>query len=141
MISKLTDFYYNIKYFFKNLYVFRKTLWRHRCWDYTGCYHALRDSLNDMHGYQSEVNHFVSINRDKTCKEILSCVLLLDRLIEDDYLKGDYKLEAGGIIYTPPVGGLPTYKGNLKRSVDYMEQQDLELLTKILNKHLRRFWH
>jgi len=121
--------YTNIKNYVRNIWKFRKSLTEHSPCDYQGLLLISREVIQDMYDYQSTADFFVSVNRDKQCKHMKTCTLLLDRLIKDDY-----------ILLESNKSGLPVKKLNHKRS-SISQKQDLELFTKLLNKHLLYWWH
>lgn len=120
--------------FFRNIYLMRRTLWHHRPWDQEGCYYALRETLQNMYNYQSRVDFFVSVNRDKTCKKMLMCIHLLDRIIADEYYEGLYDEEMNW----KPLGGLPSRSSKVPNKA---KDRDIELLFNTLNKHIEKMWH
>jgi hypothetical protein len=66
----------------------------------------------------------MSSNAEKDAKEMKKCIILLDRLINDDYI--DY--ERGDNIR------------ELYEKEERMINQDLDLLFKIIRKHIRTWW-
>lgn len=135
----------NVKYFFKgiinffrNIYVFRKSLYNHSPWDYQGYLLFSRDALADMHKFQSNVDYFVSVNRDNTCKHMKRCIGRLDRLIKDEY---DFSnCSAVDTLSLRKVADLPTLKMVSKNSAS-IRKQDLEAVSKFIERNLLNCWH
>lgn len=146
-ISDIVDLVkYDIPRFLSNLYFYRKTLWGSRGYDYSGAYLALRDTLQKNVDYMDKYSYHTT--KDKSVREMKTCIHLLDRLIKSDYQKVDWvkkdfkNPDAVSLLdYFEPV---PRYqfpsKTNCKREVG-IEKYDKELLFKLLNKHLTTWWY
>ena len=63
-------------------------LWHDEDWDHAHLWHILRHKLSSMRDYHKEYG--ISADRLQIALEINSCVEALDRLIDDDYLSGDW---------------------------------------------------
>lgn len=137
-----------IRHFFRNILVFRKTLWRHRGYDYQGILLALRDALGDMEQTQRSNDRLV--NTLKHCDRMHTLCLVLDRLIEGEYGldKASYKMTRTPIgdgskseitIAMTPSYDFPKEK-HISKYSGMQEKADLEYLFTQLNKHLHSFW-
>lgn len=131
-------------------------LWYNYDWDYTGIFELLKKKLERMH--EIHLNGCL-VTSDTTAKEIKTCILLLDRIIEDDY--GNYKRHEKRFgkpkFYFKPIEGSDMltledlnpgsekkdYSKSLvaarKRDVAQRDQ-DIELLFKIMNKKILHWW-
>jgi len=90
----------NVKYFIRNMYIFRKTLLIHRWYSYEGVYTALEDALKDMCKEQEDkdrkINTYLYISQ---MKESLAALARLSK--EDDdysYVRSDQCLQDKKII-------------------------------------------
>lgn len=135
-----------IKRFFKNIYVFRRTLCGHRAWDYSGIFLATEDALSDMINYG--MPHIKGGNR--YIKQMKIAKELSKRIREDNYVSDKFDIQMdfgeiengkkyGSVLFTrTPLHDFPT-NTKLCYSVDY-RKQDMDALTKMLNKHLFSWW-
>ena len=119
---KIRDFVGGIRPGIENLITWFPVIWKDRWWDHSFLYSILRKKLELMEeGFR---NHAWSANAEKDAKNMKKCILLLDRLINDDYI--DYS------------------KGNnIRNSLEKEEMminQDLDLLFKIIRKQIRTWW-
>lgn len=147
ILNKITDTYYEVKWFFKNIYTFRSTLKYSRPWDYSGILYAIEDhlSMQISGGMGSHVGGDKHIQQMKVARE------LTRRIGEDDYYFDRFEwhdLKFGEVC--PKTGcrevfwkepskkfDLPTWGLSTKTE---LRKQDLEMLTKILNKHILSWW-
>lgn len=134
----------NIKWFFKNIWLFRKTLWHNRTWDYSGMLQAMDDHLSGQIKYG--MSHIE--NSDKYMKSMKIARELVRRINEDSYHedKVDLKWSSRSIddegfrrlqIVRKKKNDLPTV--DLAMSIDY-RKQDLEMLSNIIRKHMLFWW-
>lgn len=134
---------YDVPNFFRNLYLFRKTLWRYRQWDWSGLYQAMYDSLKGMEEQQRVYGH--SVNSHKYAKDIRICLKLLERLIEDDYGTRGYDYVEGdrGTIlsgkFVSKYSEQPEWKHGWKLRVA-QQNYERELLFKLMAKHSQGWW-
>jgi hypothetical protein len=115
-----------IKQGIKNLILWFVVVWHDRWWDHSFLYSILRHKLNQMEKKFKCCG--VSARSKKDAKNMRICVLLLDRLINDDYF--DYEDKRG-------------WETKFRLSFEKEEQminQDLDLLFKILRKQIRCWW-
>jgi len=97
-----------------------------RWWDHSFLYSILRFKLSLMErGFRK---YGMSVNSEKDAKNIKICVLLLDRLINNDYI--DYMDEKG---WEPKV------RFSFEKEEE-MINQDLDMLFKLLRKQIRVWW-
>jgi hypothetical protein len=105
-----------------NLKTWFPVIWHDRWWDHCFLYTLLRFKLILMERGFRKWGHSVAAEKD--AKKIKTCVLLLDRLIKDDYItynRGD----------------------NIRKSFEEeqkMVEQDLNLLFEMLRKNIRTWW-
>lgn len=136
-------FRYEIPYFLTNLWLFRKALWSFRTWDNTYLYQIILTALEASEKATAKYSHHTC--KDRTCKDIRVCILLLRRLIADEYLIDKTNFEFGRSFfdfkmsskYFLPVG---VGKSSLKLSKD-REKLDRELLFKILSRKSKSWWY
>lgn len=111
-----------IKQGIKNLVFWFPVVWLDRWWDHSFLYSILRHKLKQMEkGFRM---YGISVNSERDAKNIKKCILLLDRLINDDYI--DY-----------------TKRDNVRKSFEEEQkaiEQDLDLLFKIIRKQIRCWW-
>jgi hypothetical protein len=135
---------YDIPRFFKNIYVFRRTLWNSYNFDYSGILYAIRDQLTNMEDPIRNGHHLYAL---RTAKQIKTCRLLIDRILgfDEQYLFDHYDIDFSSnrsckITKIPKYSQAPR-ESNLQRKILVgKEQQDWDLLFKILHKHGRDFW-
>jgi hypothetical protein len=106
----------------KNLIYWFPAVWKDRWWDHSFLYSILRWKLIQMEkGFRL---YGISTRAQDDAKNIKKCILLLDRLINDDYSKhrrGE----------------------NIRESLEKEEMlinQDLDLLFKTIRKQIRAWW-
>lgn len=143
---KTSSLYYGVKNFLLNIVIFRKTLWRYRSWDWTGLYQGMYDSIKEMENTQRVHGNHVS--HQKTAKDMRVCMKLLERLIDEDYMKisgydldvvwerdGEYK--GVGCKYVKLSPAVLPYRHERTAAI---EKQDRELLFKLLCKQSKTWW-
>jgi ferritin-like protein len=92
-------FVYDIPYFLKNIYLYRKMLWNTRWWDYGSTLLNLQTSLEIMHkGFLT--GHEEQVSRLKKVAKMERCIQLLKSKIADDYVERIEKIE-GELVYHP----------------------------------------
>lgn len=85
------DYYYKVKWFFSNLWRFRKILWRHRTWDYIYCVDLFADSLEWLKN-AIEKGHEEERSAIKKVNAIKELVNLLRHCVDDSEF-GTWDLE------------------------------------------------
>lgn len=137
---------YDIPWFFRNIWNFRKTLWVSRPWDWVGLYQSMYDALKGMEEQQRVYGS--SVNSNEYAKDICICLKLLERLIADDYLTKGFKY--------PPYKGMFSKKWSTKDPNSLYSQQpsyregfkirlsnqraDRELLFKLMARKSQGWW-
>lgn len=157
---------YDIPYGFKNLIRWFKIIWNDRNWDYCFIYIILHKKLDLMEKHiRKHSNHTTS---KKDADKIKKCVLVLDRLIKDEYfdmafiehnkkwgnsrmvtkdviIEGESKLQCYDVIY-PNVKTEDDKKQQLKdfkRSIERenaLKQQDIEFLFEVMKRNIQTWW-
>ena len=118
--------WYNFNIGVKNIWSWLPVIYQDRWWDHSFLYPILRKKLSLMEeGFRK---HGHSVNSEKDADNIKKCVLLLDRLINDDYI--DYMDERGWC---------PKIRFSFNKEQE-MINQDLDMLFKILRKQIRCWW-
>jgi hypothetical protein len=84
----------------------------------------------------------IHAKKDKQVKELKTCKLLCKRLVENDYITGCPPTE---IVSWGPMEIVSYDEGFIGKTLDvnydgYMEQQDVDLLLKLMKKHIRTWW-
>lgn len=145
VFCKMENLWYDSCGFLRNIWVFRKTLWVYRSYDYASYYQFLRDFTEDKIKNSSGVH----VGWEKDVERMRVVNTLCTRLMEDSYLseKFDTKLEFGPVddrgfgevtVKTTPLHDFPT---NTKHFFQCdIEKQDFDMLNKIISKHLRKWW-
>lgn len=158
MFSNIIDFFVrDIPYAIKNFKVWFKTIWSDRNWDHYYIYVILRHKLHLTEQHIRKYHRHTTALRDS--HKIKICVLLLDRLIKDEYNLNAFKRhdEKWGeakfdfknrecIVSHPNV---KTPEDSEKERKDFkdsikieemLKDQDLDLLFKLLRKHIQSWW-
>jgi hypothetical protein len=148
----------NIKYFFKNLWHYKGFLWNNRWWDHHFIFEALRYKLNHDIPYYEKYG--MSVNSHLYAKKMKLCVMLLNRIIDDNYLSNVYKYHDekwGDLdmifnddnsihIYRPKViteeDKIQERKEDkiLRKREDYLQKQDINFLFDTMKKHILTWW-
>ena len=161
--KKIDQAIYDIKHGIENLIDWFPIIWKDRDWDHWFLYKIIHKKLEKMEYLQRTYGHHV--DNEKTADQIKICKLLLARLIEDDYLSNatKYHDEKWGELrlITKPIPGTEvcsvetettkplTEKEKERESKarmalykhgDKMKEQDLDLLFKIMRKHIQGWW-
>lgn len=137
-------FRYDIPRFLKNLVVYRKVLWNTYDYDYYGSLHFMQEHFKRL---EPNIRNGLHVNGDKIADKVKVCILLLDRILNDSdqYSLYEFDLDFPGDRVTierkpknseHPRYGTKTYREVIKTK----QEQDWELLMKMLNKHMRGFW-
>lgn len=117
-VVKVHDFFrYDIKYGVRNLVRWFPIIWHDRNWDHYYIFTMLRKKLIHTEDCIRYGHHDMSVKSE--ADRIKTCVLLIDRIIKDEY----YELTDKG------------YKHQ-----DYLHNQDIEMLFKIMNKRILGWW-
>ena len=84
----LEDFYYNIKYGIKNIIKWLPIIWLDRDWDY---YFLMRMMQHKMKFMEKSMRKSMLLNGPVYAKQIKDCIILLERLINDEYYSEAFK--------------------------------------------------
>lgn len=138
--------YYSLKRgilnFFRNIWIQRKALWGSYWCDYNGLLLYMQTQLKHMEYKQRKDGQH--LYTDKYCDQMKVCIILLERLIEDDYdierwnFTEDRKAFCG--LRMTPKYSFPT--GDRRVNLLGMKQRktDKEYLFKVVNKYLDHWW-
>jgi len=155
---------YDIPYGIKNLIRWFPVIWKDRNWDHYFIYVTLRHKLHLTE--QHIRNHNCHTTAQQDADNIKTCVLLLDRLIADEYHTmafkkvdekwGDLVLSSSPCEDRPGLHSVNITRPNIKTPEDekqerkefknaceherYLKQQDKELLFKLMNKYIEGWW-
>ena len=119
---KVKDFFRGIKPGIGNIIEWFTVIYKDRWWDHSFLYRILSFKLRQIE--RNFRGRGVAVHTEKELRKIKTCYLLLDRLINDDYVsykRGD----------------------NIRKSHEKEERminQDLDLLFKIMRKQIRVWW-
>ncbi len=160
----IKDLPYHIKYGIKNLIQWFPVIWKDRQWDYLFIYLILRHKLHLTEQMTRKYGHHTKHIQD--ADKIKKCVLLLDRLIEDDYHENIFKHydEKWGemeVIYKDSTDypdccevdmkypNVKTKEDEILKSKEYkllsnkpeeLKKQDIDLLFKLMRKNIQTWW-
>ena len=94
--SKVYKFYklfrYDLPHFFKNIWLFRKVLWRHRWWDYSFTLEVLKTSLEIMSPNLEKYGIEENVSRIKKVQKINRVIEILNSVRSDDYFERAEKI-------------------------------------------------
>jgi hypothetical protein len=164
LFSHINDARRSLIYGVKNLWIWFPVIWSDRNWDHQFIYEVFKHKLHLTE--QLIRNDGIHINHLRDAKRIKLCVDLLDRLINDEYHETAFKphrkkwgkpkfnwLESKK---HPDMTELKIIHPNVKTAEDEKKQskqfrvcaknesnlreQDLDLLFKIMRKHIQEWW-
>ncbi len=163
MIEKIRIFFRDIQIGIKNLIVWFPVIWKDRQWDFWFIYEILHKKLSLMEHFIRNHGHHVRAEQD--ADNIKKCVLLLKRLKDDDYSESAFKQHRdkwGEPEFNwvdcdrPDCHKLLIEYDNIKTEEDknkerkdfknayeheeYLKHQDLDLLFKLMRKHIQTWW-
>lgn len=164
IIRKIKEWPYHIKHGIRNLIIWFPVIWKDRWWDYYFIYTILRRKLHLMEKNIRLHGHHTKHIED--ADKIKKCVLLLDRLIEDDYHENvfkhhDEKWGDGELLFKDSTNYPHCYEADIKypnvktkeddelQSKEYkllskkpqeLIKQDLDLLFKLMRKNIQTWW-
>lgn len=85
---KILDFFrYELPWFFRNLWAFRKAIWRHRPWDYSGTLRLMHTSLTLLADNIEKYGNEVEISRDKKVAAMRRAIQIIGNIREDNYIE------------------------------------------------------
>lgn len=85
--NNLARFFYNVKNGLRNLWKWRSVVWNDRPWDYVYIFKALRFKLDET----QRCIDGTFVGADEEAAKIRSLIEAIDRILEDDYVKEEYK--------------------------------------------------
>ena len=152
------NFFRNIKKGIGNLISWFPIVWNDRDWDYYFIYDLLHFKLSRMEKYIRKYGH--SVDNKKDADSIKECVIILERLINDDYVAedwdkihekwGDFEFvrreDGRSILECTKVKteeDKEAYKQDVKNCCEKEEsliQKDLHDLFENMKLHIRRWW-
>jgi len=164
MFLKIKEWPRQIRQGTRSLILWFPVIWKDRWWDHYFIYVILRHKLHLMEKNIRHHGHHVKHIED--ADNIKRCVLLLDRLIKDDYYENVYKHhdEKWGeakFSFTdstdyPQCSELHIKHPNVKTKEDKklqtkeyrqlmkkpeeLKKQDIEMLFGLMNKHIQTWW-
>jgi hypothetical protein len=124
----------------RNLKLWFPLIWKDRQWDHYYLFKMLRMKLKLMEQFFRE--NAMHLGAEKDAKGMKVCVLLLDRLIEDNYLERAERCLPGRSLLS---FDRSEYRKEIKRKLwveraNMLSHQDLDYLGKIINKHSLSWW-
>lgn len=162
-IVKTYDFFrYDIPYGVKNLFRWFKIIWKDRNWDNQYIYSILHHKLNLQERHiRKHDNH---TDAQKIARKMRLCVLLLERLMKDDY--NDLAFYFHNKKWGEPEFNLIDVDDEYKKldithenvntkeeeeqhfkeykrcseHEDMLREQDLDMLFKLMRKHIQTWW-
>ena len=147
------DWFRNIKYGTRNIVKWVPLIYKDRDWDHTFLMKVIKFKLMNMEKLFREYGH--GVNSEHDAMEMRKCVLLLDRLIKDNYLKKEWdKLDKkwGKLEFTSHSlirSKVITEKDNkevrkdsnrLYEKEESLKNQDMDLLFKIMRTKILGWW-
>lgn len=154
----------DLKYGIQNLITWFPIIWNDRQWDWVDILIILRKKLTLMERSFRKYGHHVHADRD--ADRMKKCILLMDRLIKDDYVENAYKhhYEKWGdpkldfkkdpehkncsiVDFTAENAITPEEKRQerkdklrvITKPAD-MKRQDIDMLFTLIRKHLDSWW-
>lgn len=89
---------YDMPRFFKNIWLFRKSLYNYRWWDHRGVMMFMAECFGDMSKNVDKKGWEVELSKDKKVAKMIQAQYILERFIEDDFI-GLAENELGKIQY------------------------------------------
>jgi len=162
--EKVKDFFRNIRLGIPNLIKWAPVIWKDRDWDQYFLYVILQFKLKQMEKLQRQ--HGISVNSNDYADQMKTCILLLDRIIKDDYLTNalkphEEKWGESRLNFKPLPDNAELFEGiftvekvtnkkekgqenkermALYKHVDNLQKNDLDLLFKNMRKYVEGWW-
>ena len=142
-----------VKHGVKNLIHWFPVIWKNREYDHSYLLIILQKKLELMEEYFRTKSH--CMDGDKQANDVKYAILLINRLIKDDYTEIPYKkhVEKFGELEFTDEGLKHTKVKSRKQEMecdksfneymkrgDYLKKQDLDELFKHIRKHLESWW-
>ena len=157
-MERIRDFLRNIKYGVRNLIKWFPVIYRDRDWDHTFLMEIMKRKMDNMQKYLRKYGHHV--NAEKDADDIKKCVILLDRLIKDEYhenISKKYYEKWGELEFKESNSGFSTLEHTkvktdedkyqctkesriLHEKEDNLRNQDLELLFNTMRRKILGWW-
>ena len=153
----------NTKYGIRNLVTWFPIIWKDRWWDHYFIYPIIHKKLSMMEKHIREDGHHLFRERD--ADQIKVCVLLLKRIMDDEYMENAYKKhdEKWGdseMTFVPTENpefsemkidyenvvtdkDIKEERKDFKLAIeqeDMLKKQDTDLLFKLMARHIRSWW-
>lgn len=134
---KMYDFFkYNLPWFLKNIFFFRRELWSFRPW---GWHDNLRLLKRSLEATEVCVRNGISADREKTADEIKECINLLNNLSEENHID-----QAEKILNITSLGNfdfIETDKGTQMKPLTEQEIKVYELADKLEEDQWSEVFH
>ena len=132
------------RYGIQNLWRWKDVIWNDRQWDYVYLYHIMKRKLELWeHDHRKYSYHE---NSHYEADEMEICIRVLNRLIEDDYCKQDFKKHEelfgkyGMPILTPRTDEqIKDFKSIMEKE-ELLRNQDTEFIFTHIKEHHRGWW-
>jgi hypothetical protein len=144
LVKKIIDYLrYDIPYGIWNIVKWLPIIWKDRNWDYIYILIIMykKLSLMEKHIRQND-NH---VDAPKDADSIKLCVLLIDRLLKDNYYENVFKeyYKKWGrpqlLWENSNISNSKEYNRLSQNAID-LKEQDFDLLFKQIRKHIQRWW-
>jgi hypothetical protein len=124
----------------RNLILWLPIIWKDRDWDHYFLFKIIRRKLELMEKFFRE--YALHIGAEKDAEDMKVCVLLLDRIIEGNYLERAERYLPGKSLLA---FDRSDYRKEIKRRLwieraKMLRQQDLEYFGKLFSKHSFSWW-
>jgi len=157
-LFNIKDQFRNIKYGVKNLAIWLPVIWKDRWWDSHFIYPIIHKKLSLVE--KATRKYGIHVHAEKDADKIRKCVLLLERIMSDEYMKIAFKrhderwgettmefTEKDGVVFRhekvidekDEVAQLKDFKAAMEHE-EMLRKQDIELLFKLMNKHIQTWW-
>lgn len=127
----LASYYYDLKNGIHAYWVFRKTVWHFRSWDFSGLLKLMETATSEMYCCHRDYAHYVGAER--TAKQLLIVRELCKRLREDKYFK-KAGYDSQNWDYFDDFD-----KSRIVKHSVYMAEQDAVYLGKMM-RHVQKWW-
>lgn len=163
-MKKIWGYFRSINFGIQNLIKWFPVIWQDRDWDHWFIYKIFHFKLKQVENLQR--NHGISLSSKQLADQIKLAVLLLDRLVKDEYLENvlnphEKKWGDSEMIFTPIKGNeeyssldFKVEKANTKKEIEQenkermllyeherkLREQDLDMLFKHMRKYIEGWW-
>lgn len=134
----MRHFLYNLKYGIKNLFKYFKVIWNDRHWDYSFILILLKFKLETIKNSYSKKHYSTDVPYQ--LKYINICIILLDRLIENNFLEEELNnLYEGKEFLEFNENNIPKINDIWNRQ-SIIRKKHMKLLMKILESRIETWW-